>query len=465
MNIWDVRSLRAALDVEIAEGIQTSHIEFNSKQISGGELFVALTGGATDGHLYVKDALNRGASCAIVSKLIEDVDRDKLILVGDTYQALLKLAKYKRDNSQAKFIAVTGSVGKTSTKNAIYMALQACGKSFFTRGNFNNNLGLPINLASMPSDIEFAVIELGMNHRGELSELTQIVLPDIAVITNVEAVHIEYFNSIEDIVDAKCEIFEGLDHTTGVAIINGDSLYLDRMKNDLKQKQIHQILSFSNAGKGNSNLIAVNYQESVMIADYEVMGERIQVKTNIIGNHQALNISIALLVAKTLKQDLNKAALGLSKLEPEKGRGLAIQMTLPDNKKVTVINDAYNASVPSITASLANIKNIPAKRKVAVLADMYELGVHAQTLHENLAAPIQANNIDLTVTVGPFMEYLHKKLPQGITKHYANLEQLKLEILSLLEDDDVILFKGSKGTKLHIFVEEFINQNVKQNAL
>ncbi len=465
MVIWDSKTLREALSVSVADDIQTAHVEFNSKDIKGGELFIALTGGASDGHLYVKDAISRGASCAIVSKLVNDVDHNKLIVVDDTYKALLKLASYKRSNSQAKFIGVTGSVGKTSTKNAIYMSLNACGKAFVTRGNFNNHLGLPINLASMPNDISFAVIEMGMNHKGELAELTKLVHPDIAIITNVEAVHIEYFSSIEEIVDAKCEIFSSLDPKDGIAIINADSPYYTRIQNNLHAQNIHNIYSVSRSHQGNANLLNVHHQGNSMVASYNIMGEEVQVNTNITGAHQAFNIAIALLVVKLLKQDLKKAALGLSMLEAEKGRGLVLNYQLDNGKNITIINDAYNASVPSIIAGLENIKNIPGKRRVAVLADMYELGEYTQRLHESLSAYIEPNNIDLVITVGPFMRYLHDKLSSKIAKHCEDLSQLKQNILNYLEDEDVVLFKGSKGTKLHVFVEEFINNKINSNAL
>ncbi len=464
-NIWDKVSLSKALNIKIDHEITVGPLEFDSRKIKGGELFVAFTGGVTDGHLFVQDALARGAAAALVSHLPAGVERNKAILVKDTYEALVKLAEYKRSISKAKFIGVTGSVGKTSTKNAIACVLRAHAKTFFSQGNFNNHLGLPLNLASMPDDIEFAVIEMGMNNPGEISILTKLAKPHIAIITNVEPVHIEFFNSIEDIFHAKCEILEGLDKD-GIAIINADSPWFSKFSEVLNRKKIHRVYTFGHANKGDVTLTDMSHQGSSMIANYNIMGTSTEVKTNITGIHQAINIGIALLISKILGLNIEKSKLALRDLQPEKGRGLLGRLRLIGNKEVTIVNDSYNANVPSVTAALANIKHIPGRRKVTILADMYELGDHTQSFHESLRQPIIDNNIDLVLTVGKFMRYLHEKLPDSINKkHFDNLEQLKVNILQCLEDQDVILFKGSKGTKLHMFVDEFINQNNKENVI
>ncbi|MCC2646325.1 MAG: UDP-N-acetylmuramoylalanyl-D-glutamyl-2,6-diaminopimelate--D-alanyl-D-alanyl ligase [Rickettsiaceae bacterium] len=465
MYIWDAKILSEALKVSLNDKIKTTFIEFDSRAINGGELFIALTGGVSDGHLYVKDALQNGAAAAIVSHIPEGIDKDKLILVDDTYQALLKLAEYKRNNSKAKFVGITGSVGKTSTKNAIFTALNACGKAFFTRGNFNNHLGLPINLASMPDDIEFAVIEMGMNHAKEISALTKMARPDIAIITNIEAAHIGNLGSMEAICDAKCEIFEGVSKG-GEAILNIDSPFYEKMKEAVKKQNIQHIYTFSQKEQGDANLLKASQHGTFMEAEYEIMGQKISLKTGITGEHQALNISIALLVTKILKLDLKKAAKALEQLKPEKGRGLPISLKLLSSKEIIVVNDSYNASAPAVIAAFKNIANISGKRKIAVLSNMNELGNFTQEIHESLAGPVLENKLDLVLTVGDYMRYLHNILPKNIAvKHYDNMEQLKAGIYNYLEDGDVVLFKGSKGTKLHVFVEEFINQNKTENAL
>jgi UDP-N-acetylmuramoyl-tripeptide--D-alanyl-D-alanine ligase len=466
MYIWNKDSLSKALGLAIDKQINTTHVEFDSREIKGGELFFALTGGATDGHLYVKDALLKGAAAAIVSHRPDGVEDDKLIIVEDTFEALLKLAKYKRDNSKAKFIGITGSVGKTSTKNALFTALNACGKSFFTRGNFNNHLGLPINLASMPDDIKYAVIEMGMNHAGEISKLTSMARPDIAIITNIEAAHIGNLGSMEAIADAKSEIFEGV-QANGTAILNIDSPWYERMRAAVLKRNIQNIYTFTKKNNAaDAKLLKTKHHGTFMEADFDIMGQNISVKTGITGEHQATNISIALLVTKLLGEDIKQAALALADLKPENGRGLPIHLKLHSGKQITVVNDSYNASVPAVIAAFKNISNIAGKRKIAILSNMNELGDFTQELHESLAEPVLENSLSIVLTVGDYMRFLHCKIQNNIAAvHFNNLEELKARIYDYLEDGDVVLFKGSKGTKLYLFVEEFINQNNKENAI
>ena len=219
--IWTTKELGKALLLNIAGNREFGKVQFNSKDVEQGDIFIALKG-VRDGHEFVLDALDRGASVAIVSKKISNVDQAKLIMVEDTYEALMDLAEFKRRNSKAKFIAITGSVGKTSTKEATKIMLSAYGKTHASHGTFNNYLGVPLCLASMPNDTEYAVIEMGMSAKGELSELSKLAIPDVALITAVSEGHIGSFNSVEEIADAKCEIFEGMDINDGIAIVNRD---------------------------------------------------------------------------------------------------------------------------------------------------------------------------------------------------------------------------------------------------
>ena len=232
MNLWTNESLSDALGITMRDHnyYSANRIEFNSSQVQIGDLFIALKG-ARDGHIFVKDALEQGAQCAIVEYYPPQCDPSKLILVPSCINALNMLASYNRSRLQSKIIAITGSVGKTSTKEAFALALNGVGKIFSGRGNFNNHLGLPINMASIPLDTDYVILELGMNHVGEISYLSKMLEPDIAIITKIAPAHLAFFSSVKDIAMAKSEIFEGL-KSDGLAILNKDDEYFDIMRNE-----------------------------------------------------------------------------------------------------------------------------------------------------------------------------------------------------------------------------------------
>ena len=215
--IWTSKQISQALDIKFSSKNNFGILQFNSKDVTEGDIFIALKGGARDGHDFVLDAINRGAGLAIVSQDVKDVPESKVIKVENTFEALQDLAEYKRQNSKAHFIGITGSVGKTSTKEILGLVLESFGKTFISRNNFNNQIGVPINLASVSDDDEFVVIEMGMRAAGEISHLTKQVTPDIAVITSVAEGHLEFFDSVEKIADAKSEIFE-YTNKNGIAV-------------------------------------------------------------------------------------------------------------------------------------------------------------------------------------------------------------------------------------------------------
>jgi UDP-N-acetylmuramoyl-tripeptide--D-alanyl-D-alanine ligase len=239
--MWNSESLTAALGADIQTKYDATRIEFNSQNVEKGDLFIALKG-ARDGHLFVQDAIARGANLAIVEYYPENIDRSRLIKVDSCLDALNSLAIYNRSRLKAKIIAITGSVGKTSTKEAFNIAFSNIGKVFSGRGNFNNHLGLPINVASIPLDTDYVILELGMNHSGEIRALTKILRPDIAIITKIAPAHLAFFNSVKDIAMAKSEIFEGLSKD-GVAIINKDDEYFELMHSEA-MKYTNNIRSF-----------------------------------------------------------------------------------------------------------------------------------------------------------------------------------------------------------------------------
>ncbi|MFV9897767.1 MAG: UDP-N-acetylmuramoyl-tripeptide--D-alanyl-D-alanine ligase [Rickettsia conorii subsp. raoultii] len=275
--IWNSKTLSAVLGITISNSINCNEVQFNSKDVKKGDLFIALQGNR-DGHDYVLDAIDKGAAAVIISKRVEINDKDKIILVDDCFEALQKMALYKRENSKAKFIAITGSVGKTSTKEALKVLLQHDFLVFASRGNFNNKLGMLINLASMADDTEYAIFELGMNHKGEIRELVQILKPNIAMITNISEAHLEFFNSLEEIAEAKCEIFANFSKND-IAVINADTNCYNKILSILKNLSITDIHSFGRSSKTSAELIL-----------YENLGEQVYLKYKI--NNKVLDVTI-----------------------------------------------------------------------------------------------------------------------------------------------------------------------------
>lgn len=420
----------------------TRKLQFNSKDVQAGDIFIALSGGAGDGHDYVADAIERGAHHAIVSRSIPGVDNSKLVLVSDTTEALHELASKSREEAKAKFIAVTGSVGKTSTKEALYKVLNDFAPSFASRGNFNNHIGVPLNLASMPNDIKYAIFEMGMNHAGELRNLSKAVKPGIALITNIMPVHLEFFASLEAIADAKCEIFEGLSKE-GLAVISRDSHY-----NYCFSKIEHKSYSFGVHEEADSRLTHYEFDTDRAHLEFDICGKIIKVSTKLAGKHIATNLAGVLMVAWLLGIPLEQAAESLSDLSAPLGRGKRLQLKLA-GKNCTIIHDCYNASPASMQASLTHLRDIKHQHKIAILADMRELGPNEAKYHRELASFVLGAGITKLYTVGQLMQNLHDSLKHDIESiHFRASEDLQKDILQLIDRDSLILMKGSKSMKL-----------------
>lgn len=455
MKIWSSIALTEALGVDTKASGNVVH--FNSADLSDGDVFIALG----NGHNYIQDALRRGAACIIAENVTGDVDHDKVILVQNTNDALLQMARYKRTKSKAKFIGVTGSVGKTSTKEMLAQMLQGFGKTFVSRGNFNNHLGVPLNLASMPDNSEYAICEMGMNHKGEIRPLAALVRPEIAVITNVLPVHIEHFNSVEEIADEKCEIFSSMERD-GIAILNADNPYYEYCRKIIKTKNIHSFGSNDNA-----DIYLTSYESDGFESKMRFMieGKEIALTSNLVGRHHAGNIASGFLVASLLKLDLNKAAAFLENILPVKGRGQKIKVNINKHECI-LIDDSYNASPSSMQCSLIVMRDIASLKKIAILADMKELGIDAIEYHKDLADFVIDAGIEHLYTVGALMHHLHNELKTKINcRHFDSIASLEAEISSLIKEPSVILLKGSNSMNLSSVVEFLTNKNSITNVV
>lgn len=447
--IWNSKTLSAALGITISNSINCNEVQFNSKDVKKGDLFIALQGNR-DGHDYALDAIDKGAAAIIVSKKVEINDKDKIILVDDCFEALQKMALYKRENSKAKFIAITGSVGKTSTKEALKILLQHDPLVFASRGNFNNKLGMLINLASMADDTEYAIFELGMNHKGEIRELVQILKPNIAMITNISEAHLEFFNSLEEIAEAKCEIFENFSKND-IAVINANTNCYSKILSILKNLSIDRVYNFGISHNTPAQLVLYESLGEQVHLKYKINNKSLEITVPFIPRHFAENYTGVLLIIDILGKDIEIAANHLADIAPTKGRGEIINI-----QNCRVICDYYNASPQSMKAALEYLKQVPAENKTAIIGDMLELGENSKPLHEELVPYILDAGCSKVYLVGVNTKYIYDLLPPKIAKKYfENVDELITNITDLFEINELILIKGSRGVKLDKIVDYY----------
>lgn len=454
--LWTSTEVAAAVGSRADRPWRASGVSIDSRTVQPGDLFVAIKGDRLDGHDFVADAFARGAAAAIVQRRPANAGDDKpLLLVDDTLAALAALGAAARARTAARIVAVTGSVGKTGTKEAIALALSTQGPTHASEGNLNNEIGAPLSLARMPRDAAFAVFELGMNHAGEIARLSRMVRPDVAVITNVEPVHIEYFGSVEAIADAKAEIFDGMTNA-GIAVLNMDNAQYARLATAARKRGIVRVLSFGADERAFARLIDCSLHPTCSAVSAEIGGERLDFCLALPGRHWVLNSLAVLTAARAAGADLAVAASSLSRLKPLKGRGERHRVQLPAGGAFELIDDAYNASPASMRASLsvlAGMKPGAGGRRIAVLGDMLELGPQARDLHVALAPDIAAAGVDVVYACGPNMRTLFDTLPAKLRgAHAANSAELTPRVIGAVRAGDVVLVKGSLGSRMQPIV-------------
>ncbi len=432
-------------------------ISIDSRTVQKGDLFIALIGEFGDGHAYVADALKKGAVAAIVSKDIKDIPLEKLLVVDDTLEGLRALAIEARSRTAAKIIAITGSVGKTGTKEMLASALRTQGQTHSSIKSYNNHWGVPYSLASMHSGTDYGVFEIGMNHANEISPLSKMTQPDIAIITMIAPVHIGNFdNGIDGIIDAKAEIFDGV-KTGGAAVLNRDIEAFDILKEKAEKKNI-KVYSFGEHQSADAKLVSCLEAANGTRVKASILQEDVQYTLQMPGRHIAMNSLSVLLAVRLAGGDIQKAAKAIETQEAIIGRGKReyINIGVKDNP-ITLIDESYNASPIAMSAAfkvLALIDPGRGGRRIAVLGDMLELGAQSEKLHEDLALPLKAANIDLVYTCGKHMKKLHERLPvnqRGI--HKENSRELSQIVPDVLTPGDVVMVKGSLGSKMGLIVE------------
>jgi UDP-N-acetylmuramoyl-tripeptide--D-alanyl-D-alanine ligase len=442
---------------------QARGVAIDSRMVVPGDLFIALKGPIHDGHDYVAEAFAAGAVAAIVShQPLRTTPDCTMIFVEDTFMALQDLGSAGRKRTKAKIVAVTGSVGKTSTKEMLRLSLKAVGKTYANPGSYNNHWGVPLSLANLPADAEYGVFELGMNHAGEMEDLSRQVRPDIAVITTIEAVHLEFFTSVEAIADAKAEIFKGMTKQ-GIAILNKDNPYYARLADAAKKQGIKKILSFAQGDKADATLLDCALTREGSAVNAMLMGYNIHYAIGAPGMHLVQNSLAAILTAAIASNQKDACASALARYTPPQGRGIQLTLSLPTGGTFTLIDDSYNASPVSVEAAINVLgSRIPSRggRRFLILGDMLELGTSSAQLHSELAHKIEAVKIDGVFCCGPMMHHLYDALPYDLRYGYApDSAQLIPYIVTKIYEDDIITIKGSKSMNMGIIIEALKNMH------
>jgi len=466
-----VGAMRAATQGALPEGV--TGLSIDSRTIAPGEAYFAIKGDVHDGHSFVEAALKAGAGLAVV----EAAQRDKfpagapLLVVDDVLAGLVELAHASRARLNAKIIAVTGSVGKTSTKEALRRVLSAQGETHASTASFNNHWGVPLSLARCPAHVRFAVFEIGMNHAGEITPLVKMVRPHVAVITTVEPVHLEFFAGIEAIADAKAEIFLGVE-PGGAVVLNRDNSQFARLQRLARKAGLSRIVSFGTDKRSDARLIDVSLHATCSAVHAEILDHDITYKIGMPGRHMVMNSLAVLAGASLLGADIARAALSLAQLEAPSGRGVRRALEV-GHGQATLIDESYNANPASMAAALNVLGQAqigPQGRRIAVLGDMLELGPTAAELHRGLIEAVTANRIDLVYCCGPLMRNLWDALSTGKRGGYAeNSAALETQAVAAVRAGDAIMVKGSLGSKMKVIVsaleKRFPDKAAREEAL
>ncbi|MBB5048193.1 UDP-N-acetylmuramoyl-tripeptide--D-alanyl-D-alanine ligase [Rhodopseudomonas rhenobacensis] len=458
MPLWTASAMAEAMRATASGALPDAilGLSIDSRTLSPGDAYFAIHGDVHDGHDFVAAALNAGAALAVV----ERAQRDKfpadapLLVVDDVLDGLRDLARASRTRLGGQVVAVTGSVGKTSTKEALRAVFAAQGETHASVASFNNHWGVPLSLARCPASAKFAVFEIGMNHPGEIEPLVAMVRPHVAIITTVEPVHLEFFASVEAIADAKAEIFLGLE-PNGAVVLNRDNPQFARLRKRAKSLGISRIVSFGADPKADARLLDIALQADCSAVRAAIFGDDVTYKLGIPGRHMAINSLAVLAAAELVGADLALAALTLSQVQPAAGRGVrrALQVA---HGEATLIDESYNANPASMAAALNVLGQAavgPHGRRIAVLGDMLELGPRGPELHSGLNDAVKANAIDTVFCCGPLMRQLWDALSPGKRGGYAETAAaLELQVIAAIRGGDVIMVKGSLGSRMKTIV-------------
>jgi UDP-N-acetylmuramoyl-tripeptide--D-alanyl-D-alanine ligase len=449
-----VKQVAAATGGSAAGDGTISGVSIDTRTLQKGDLFVALKD-VRDGHDFAGDAIARGAAAALVSRDVPGLAADKVVKVRDVQSALEALGRARRAEVSARVAAVTGSVGKTSTKEALRHLLEQQGRTHASAASYNNLWGVPLSLARMPKDTQYGVFEIGMNHAGEITPLTAQVRPHVAIVTMVAPVHLEHFDSVAGIADAKGEIFSGLE-PSGVAVINGDLEWTDRLKAHAAKAKPSRVITYGRSPGCDVQATDVRLGEEGSDVAVKMFGKTHSYRVGAPGEHWALNSLGVLAVISALGADTEQAAADMASLSALSGRGARQRITTAKGA-FDLIDESYNAnplSTAMAIATLARAQPGPGGRRIAVLGDMLELGPTAGDLHAGLAKPLAEHGIDLVFASGPLMNRLWSAIAERQRGGYAGTSsEIAPAVAGAVRAGDIVMIKGSNGSKMRVVVE------------
>lgn len=448
--------MEAATLGQATHAFEVGGVSIDTRTLKAGDLFVALQGDARDGHEFVSAALARGAGAAMISHLRDDIPPDApLLRVAHTMRGLEDLGRAARQRAQGRIVAVTGSAGKTTTKEMLRLALGTLGTTHASLASYNNHWGVPLSLAQLSRDTAFGVFEIGMNHFGEVRTLVGFARPEVAIVTTIAPAHLEYFGSVEAIADAKSEIFEGL-IPGGTAVLPADNPCMARLVARARQTRVEQIRSFGEAPQSDARLLSLNENADCMTLEADILGRRYLFRVGAAGIHMAQNALATLLAVAVLGGDVESAAAALVGFSALRGRGARFAVTLHDGP-AEIIDESYNANPASMRAALSLLGAARPRaggRRIAVLGDMLELGTDSAALHAALAPPVEDSRADLVFACGRDMHALFEALPESRRGAWGQTSSdIAPEVVRTSRAGDVILVKGSFGSRMAVILD------------
>jgi UDP-N-acetylmuramoyl-tripeptide--D-alanyl-D-alanine ligase len=460
-KLWDLQDLVDKLDgtFEGKENININRVIIDSREAMDGDVFFAIKGNRLDGHEFVNNAFNAGASIAIVNQNYQHKTKgNNYIIVNDTFLALKKLAIASRKRNHGVIIGITGSVGKTTTKDILYSCISTYMNAYASPKSFNNKWGVPLALANMPINSDIGIFELGMNHFGEISELALLVMPDISIITNVENAHIGNLKTIENIGTAKSEIMDNMDEGCYI-ILNRDSNCYESLEKKANKKKLN-IITFGKTVKSDIQLLKLNITDNSISTVVSIFDKKYRYNLNTNNKFIAHNSLPILAIFKILKLNLQSIFSNLNFNSVSKGRWETIKFKI-NNGSFVLIDDSYNASPMSMNYSICQFDSLKVSnnaRRIAVLGDMLDLGEYEFSYHSDLIEQISESNIDIVYACGESMRKHLDKIPNNIKIYWASdSQEISKLLLRNICEEDVMLLKGSNAMKMNIITQEFIN--------
>ncbi len=449
-DLWAAEEAARATGGKLINGDKWSvnGVSIDTRTLEPGDLFVALKD-VRDGHDFLAQAYVSGAAAALISDADKAEGMGPALVVSDVLDGLRKLGEAARERSAAKRVAVTGSVGKTSTKEALAVCLSASGQTHRSVKSYNNHWGVPLTMSRMQAESRFAVFEIGMNHRGEIAPLTHLVKPHAALVTTIAPAHVENLGSLEAVADEKGDIYAGLE-PGGAALVPNEAPHASRLI-EAAERNGANLIRFGRDAACEARLLKFDMDDTGSTAEAEILGRLIRYRVGVEGAHWALNSVAALAAADVVGADLDAAAHALEHLRAFDGRGVATRVEAPFGSFL-LVDDSYNANPASMAAAFSTLgarKPAGGGRRIAALGDMLELGPEELAYHAGLASPLQQAGVDLVFAAGPRMAALMEALPPALRGGYAETADALIPVIAAsLQAGDIVLVKGSNSSKM-----------------